>query len=179
MRVSLWRVRVRRTAGELEQTRTSLLALEPAVAASRATQQQHKELAAEQQRLEVSARARDQRVNALEEEARAARAAAAADREALQAALGSVRDLGAQLDERKRTADVQLAAMRDSLDGVVRRQAAFELQLDVLGAAMRRAGSHAGADTCREIDPLYARALAEARRELRERAEWAHLRSKV
>ena len=130
------RQEVEQNATAIEAVRSSAEGLQPMKAALAEHIALTKELtkAAKAQEAE-----RDKRVACLEAEVRELRHAATSDREALEAAVSTVRDLGALLESHQSTSDASLRTVRETLAAIGRRQAAFEIEIEALGAAFRRA----------------------------------------
>lgn len=97
-----------------------------------------REVAAERARVKKADAERDQRIARLEKEMVELRAAMAGDRQALNAAVSTVRDLSTTMGGKQASIEASLRAVHETLAALGRRQVALEVEVEALGTTFRR-----------------------------------------
>jgi DNA repair exonuclease SbcCD ATPase subunit len=97
-----------------------------------------REVAAERARVKKADAERDQRIARLEKEMVELRAAMAGDRQALNAAVSTVRDLSTTMGGKQASSEASLRAVHETLAALGRRQVALEVEVEALGTTFRR-----------------------------------------
>ena len=97
-----------------------------------------REVATERARVKKADAERDQRLARLETEMGELRAARAGDRQALNAAVSTVRDLSTTMSDTQASSEASQRAVHETLAALGRRQVALEVEVEALGTTFRR-----------------------------------------